>query len=186
MTILNVRESYFLSLIRRHGSLSRRELHEQTRTSAQYGGGACRRDDRARIAPRGASPKPAAPAAPGSRWRSIRSGGASSGWPSSPAGQRLPVQPQGMRIGPAHEHRVHDPEELVCRSRFAGSRTLQRPTLALGISTTGFVDPQTRSILTSSATQRRLPTRSGDVYAAAAGCPVVLENAAACHATDLD
>jgi predicted NBD/HSP70 family sugar kinase len=176
MTILNARESYFLSLIRRHGALSRRELHEQTRLRPNTVG-----ELAAGMIERGL----------------LREGEPEIGGPGRPR-QPLEIDPlkrrvvglafepgqvsacelslNGVRIGAPHEHRVHDPEELVSEAVSLVRELCNERTLALGISTTGFVDPQTRSILTSSATQRRSPTRIGDVYAAAAGCPVVLEN----------
>lgn len=176
MTILNARESYFLSLIRRHGSLSRRELHEQT----------------------GLRPNTVGELAAGMIERGLlREGEPEAGGPGRPR-QPLEIDPvrrcvvglafepgqvsacqlslQGRRTSPVREHRIHDSEELISKAVPLVRELCNDRTLALGISTTGFVDPQTRSILTSSATQRRLPTRLGEVYAAAAGCPVVLEN----------
>lgn len=176
MTILNARESYFLSLIRRHGSLSRRELHEQT----------------------GLRPNTVGELAAGMIERGLlREGEPEAGGPGRPR-QPLEIDPvrrrvvglafepgqvsacqlslQGRRISALREHRVHDPDQLVSEAVSLVRELCNDRTLALGISTTGFVDPQTRSILTSSATQRRSPTRIGDVYAAAAGCPVLLEN----------
>jgi predicted NBD/HSP70 family sugar kinase len=176
MTILNPREAYFLSLIRRHGSLSRRELHEQT----------------------GLRPNTVGELAAGMIERGLlREGEPEAGGPGRPR-QPLEIDPvrrrvvglafepgqvsacqlslQGGRVSAPREHRVHDPEQLVSEAVSLVRELCNDRTLALGISTTGFVDPQTRSILTSSATQRRSPTRLGDVYAAAAGCPVLLEN----------
>lgn len=176
MTILSPRESRFLSLIRRRGALSRRELHEQTGLRPNTVG-----EIAASMVERGL----------------LREGEPEVGGPGRPR-QPLEIDPvkrrvlglafepgeisacqlnlQGHRLGTPREKRVRDPDQLVSTAvslieELAGDRTL-----AIGISATGFVDPQTRSILTSSATMRRSPTRIGEIYAAAGDIPVLLEN----------
>lgn len=83
---------------------------------------------------------------------------------------------QGRRIGAPREKSVRDPDQLVEAAAALIRESAGERTLAIGISATGFVDPMTRSILTSSATMRRSPTRIGQIYAAAGDTPVVLEN----------
>jgi predicted NBD/HSP70 family sugar kinase len=82
----------------------------------------------------------------------------------------------GHRVGVVQQKSVEDPEHLVMAAVEMVREFSNDKTLGLGISTTGFVDPQTRSILTSSATGRQTPTRLDSVYAAAADLPLVIEN----------
>ena len=176
MTILSPRESRFLSLIRRRGALSRRELHEYTGLRPNTVG-----EIAASMVERGF----------------LREGEPEAGGPGRPR-QPLEIDPvkrrvlglaiepgevsachlnlQGRRIGAPREKRVREPEQLISTAAALVRELSGERTLAIGLSATGFVDPQTRSILTSSATMRRSPTRIGEIYAAAADIPILLEN----------
>jgi predicted NBD/HSP70 family sugar kinase len=74
------------------------------------------------------------------------------------------------------ERRVADPVEMVSAGAALIETIGTNGAVAIGIGATGFVDPDTRSILTSSSTMRHSPTRLDPVYAAAGKCPVLLEN----------
>jgi predicted NBD/HSP70 family sugar kinase len=170
------RESHFLSLIRRHGPLSRKELHELTGLRPNTVG-----EIAAAMLDR----------------RLLREGESESVGVGRPR-QLLEIDPdrlhvigiafepgrvsscrlglQGQVQGTIRQQVVDDPEHLVAAAADMVRELSNDQTLGVALSTTGFVDPQTRSILTSSATMRQTPTRLDSVYAAAADHPIVVEN----------
>jgi predicted NBD/HSP70 family sugar kinase len=176
MGVVSPRESQFLTLIRRHGPLSRRELHAHT----------------------GLRPNTVGETAGAMLERGLlREGASDSAGPGRPR-QPLEIDPSrrrviglafepgqvsacqvnllGHRIGGPVERDISGPEQLVAAACALIRDIGTDRALAIGISATGFVDPATRSILTSSATKRRSPTRIAAVYEAAGHCPVLLEN----------
>lgn len=176
MLVLSPRESQFLMLIRRHGPVSRRALHEQTGlrpntvgevVAAMIDSGLLREGEADSTGPgRPRQPLEIDP----SRRRVI-------GLAFEPGRvSAVQLNLHGHRAGAAHERAVDGPAELVdAACSLLGDIGTDRA-LAIGLSATGFVDPHTRSILTSSATMRRSPTPIESVYDAAGDCPVLLEN----------
>jgi len=176
MQIVTSRESDVLMLIRRYGPLSRQELHYHMQMRPNTVG-----DLAARMLRRGLL-------------RERESHSIGRGRPQRP----LEIDPDhsrivGMAFQPGrvsactlnlHGRRLGAVQERFTRSARAvvasACEVLEAigtdHTLGIGISTTGFVDPQTRCILTSSATQKQSPTSLEPIYAAAGKCPVLVEN----------
>ncbi len=83
---------------------------------------------------------------------------------------------QGRRVGELKEREVDGADQLVAAACELVREMIGPQALAVGVSSTGLVDPRTHSILTSSATQRHSPTRIESIYAAIGDRPVLLEN----------
>jgi predicted NBD/HSP70 family sugar kinase len=82
----------------------------------------------------------------------------------------------GRPSGACGRQAARSSRELIAAAcSFLKTHTSPR-TLAIGISSTGFVDPLAQSILVSSATFRQSTTSLKAVYARAGNCPVLLEN----------
>lgn len=170
------RESQFLSLIRRHGPLSRKELHEKTN-----------------LRPNTVGEIAAAMLESGL----LREGESESVGVGRPR-QLLEIDPArlhivGIALEPGkvsacrlnlqgeirdtiRQQSVGKTDDLVAVATALAREFANDQTLGVGMSITGFVDTQTRSILTSSATLRQSPTRLDSVYAAIGDHPVVVEN----------
>src|SRR5436190_2228844 len=163
MAVVSPRESQFLTLIRRHGPLSRRELHAHTglrpNTVGEVAAAMLERGLLREGAPDSAGPGPGRPRQPleidPARRRVI-------GLAFEPGRVgACQVNLLGHRVGATAERSVAGPDQLVAAAcALVGDIGTDRA-LAIGISATGFVDPATQSILTSSATMRRSPTRIG-------------------------
>src|SRR4051812_2218689 len=176
MAVVSPRESQFLTLIRRHGPLSRRELHAQTglrpNTVGEVAGAMLERGLLREGEPDSAGPgRPRQPLEIDPARRRVIGLAFERGRVGA-----CQVNLLGHRVGATTERSVAGPDQLVAAAcALIGDIGTDRA-LAIGISATGFVDPATRSILTSSATMRRSPTRIAAVYDAAGHCPVLLEN----------
>ena len=170
------RESQLLSLIRQHGPLSRKELHERTGLRPNTVGeivadmlnsGMLREGESESV---GVGRPRQLLEIDGSRLHVIgiafEHGRVSS--------CRLNLR--GQRVGNVQERSVDLPDDLVAAASEMVRDLSNEQTLGVGLSTTGFVDPYSRSILTSSATMSETPTRLEAVYAAAADHPFVVEN----------
>src|SRR4051794_8167171 len=176
MAVVSPRESQFLTLIRGHGPLSRRELHVHTglrpNTVGEVAGAMLERGLLREGAPDSAGPgRPRQPLEIDPARRRVIGLAFEPGRVGA-----CQVNLLGHRVGATTERAVAGPDQLVAAAcALIGDIGTDRA-LAIGISATGFVDPATRSILTSSATMRRSPTRIAAVYDAAGHCPVLLEN----------
>src|SRR4051794_33945785 len=176
MAVVSPRESQFLTLIRGHGPLSRRELHVHTglrpNTVGEVAGAMLERGLLREGAPDSAGPgRPRQPLEIDPTRRRVIGLAFEPGRVGA-----CQVNLLGHRVGATAERAVAGPDQLVAAAcALIGDIGTDRA-LAIGISATGFVDPATQSILTSSATMRRSPTRIGAVYDAAGQCPVLLEN----------
>lgn len=163
-------------LIRRHGPLSRRELHEHTalrpNTIGEIIAGMLRdgllREGEPRSDGRG---RPRQPLEIDSSRRFVI------GLAFEPGKVSVcRVNLHGRREGSIQERMVADTAEMIDAAATLIRGACSDGALAIGVGATGFVDPDTRSILTSSATQKRSPTKLDPVYAAAGKCPLLLEN----------
>ena len=174
--IPSARESEILRLIRRHGPLSRRQLHGFMRLRPNTVGELV-----ARMIGQGL----------------VRESGERSLGPGRPHrlveidGQRREViglaleagrvsacrlSLVGRRIDGCRQQATRSSRELIAAA-CTFLKTYKSPhTLAIGLSATGFVDPLVGSILTSSATFRQSQTSLGAIYELSGDCPVLLEN----------
>jgi predicted NBD/HSP70 family sugar kinase len=80
------------------------------------------------------------------------------------------------RLGPLYEHASRSADDLVAAACSFVEKIGREGVLAVGISTTGFADPEARCILRSSATAPRVCTPLSRLYAAAGERPVLLAN----------
>jgi predicted NBD/HSP70 family sugar kinase len=176
MALLNARASEILMLIRQHGPLSRRELHEYTalrpNTIGQITGSMLRerllREGTPKSDGRG---RPRQPLEIDSSQRHVVGLAFDPGKVSA-----CRVNLHGRRDGSIQERTFGDSSQMIVAAAALIRGVCADGTIAVGIGATGFVDPQTRAILTSSATMRRSPTNLQPVYDAAGKCPVLLEN----------
>ena len=177
MNIFSAREAQILSLIRTAGPLSRRELHS-----------------RLQLRPNSVGDLVATMIEKGLVRQADSIGNESRGRPRQPleidpARRRvlgLAFEPRrvsvcqlsllGERVGETQERTAREPGQLVTAACELLKTINLRNTIAIGASVTGFVDTQTGSILTSSATMHRSATRLDCLYAVAGSCPVLLEN----------
>lgn len=165
-----------LTLIRRNGPLSRRELHERTRlrpnTIGQITGvmldQGLLREGQPQSDGRGRPRQPLEIDA--SRRRVV----GLSFEPGKVSLCRLNLH--GRREGAIVERQVRQGAQMIEIGAKLVADACDRQTLAIGVAATGFIDPDSRSILTSSATMRHSPTPLDPIYAAAGKCPVLLEN----------
>ena len=176
MTLLAPRQRQILCLLWREGRLSRWELHERMGVNPNAIGA-----DVGELLNRGLVREcPAEPAGPGR--------------------PRVPVEIDavlrnvvGLAIGPGHVEagrlnlrgepasavsvrEVSAPEEIVAAARGVLSEVIDDQTLAVGLSSTGFIDPQTPAILSSSALRGRGSASLAPIFEEAADRPVLIEN----------
>ena len=176
MLLIPTRQSQVLTLIRRNGPLSRRELHERTRlrpnTIGQITGvmldQGLLREGQPQSDGRGRPRQPLEIDA--SRRRVV----GLSFEPGKVSLCRLNLH--GRREGAIVERQVRQGAQMIEIGAKLVADACDRQTLAIGVAATGFIDPDSRSILTSSATMRHSPTPLDPIYAAAGKCPVLLEN----------
>lgn len=174
--LIPTRQSQVLTLIRRNGPLSRRELHERTRlrpnTIGQITGvmldEGLLREGQPQSDGRGRPRQPLEIDA--SRRRVV----GLSFEPGKVSLCRLNLH--GRREGAIVERQVRQGTQMIEIGAKLVADACDRQTLAIGVAATGFIDPDSRSILTSSATMRHSPTPLDPIYAAAGKCPVLLEN----------
>ena len=174
--LIPARQSQVLTLIRRNGPLSRRELHDRTRlrpnTIGQITGvmldEGLLREGQPQSDGRGRPRQPLEIDA--SRRRVV----GLSFEPGKVSLCRLNLH--GRREGAIIERQVRQGAQMIEIGAKLVSDACDRQTLAIGVAATGFIDPDSRSILTSSATMRHSPTPLDPIYAAAGKCPVLLEN----------
>jgi predicted NBD/HSP70 family sugar kinase len=86
------------------------------------------------------------------------------------------VNLHGKRIGAIRERAVKDSHDMVSAAAALVRAACNSSTLLIGAGATGFVDPETRAILTSSSTLSHSPTLLEPVYRAAGDCQLLLEN----------
>jgi len=176
MEIVTPRESDVLMLIRRFGPLSRRDLHQHMGLRPNTVGDLAARMLHGRLLRQ----RQGYNTGPGRPHRPLE---------IDPDGRRvlgMAFEPgrvtactlnlHGHRLGGVRERRTRSARALVAAAcellrSFGTDRTL-----AIGVSTTGFIDPHTRSILTSSATHKQSPTSLQPIFAAAGNCPMLIEN----------
>ncbi len=174
--LIPARQSQVLTLIRRNGPLSRRELHDRTRlrpnTIGQITGvmldEGLLREGQPQSDGRGRPRQPLEIDA--SRRRVV----GLSFEPGKVSLCRLNLH--GRREGAIVERQVRQGAQMIEIGAKLVADACDRQTLAIGVAATGFIDPDSRSILTSSATMRHSPTPLDPIYAAAGKCPVLLEN----------
>ena len=174
--LIPARYSQVLTLIRRNGPLSRRELHDRTRlrpnTIGQITGvmldEGLLREGRPQSDGRGRPRQPLEIDA--SRRRVV----GLSFEPGKVSLCRLNLH--GRREGAIVERQVRQGARMIEMGAKLVAEACDRQTLAIGVGATGFIDPDSRSILTSSATMRHSPTPLDPIYAAAGKCTVLLEN----------
>jgi len=176
MSLLNVRAAEILMLIRRHGPLSRRELHEHTQlrpnTVGEITGTMLRQGLLNEAAPKSdGRGRPRQPLEIDSSRRHVVGLAFDPGKVSA-----CRVNLLGRRDGSIQERTFNDSTQMIAAAAGLIRGVCADGTIAVGVGATGFVDPQTRAILTSSATQRHSPTNLQPVYDAAGKCPVLLEN----------
>ncbi|MGE5611327.1 MAG: ROK family protein [Bacillota bacterium] len=176
MAILSARESEVLALIRRYGALSRRELHERMGVRPNTVGDlAADMIERGLLREcEGETTGPGRPRQPleidGDRRRVI-------GLALEPGRvSACELNLHGRRIGGRLERSTRTSQDVVVAACTMIRAMRTERDLAIGISTTGFVDPESRSILTSSAMFRQLQTSLDPIYEADGECPVLLEN----------
>jgi predicted NBD/HSP70 family sugar kinase len=174
--ILPPRETQILRLIRRHGPLSRLELHRQMGlrpntvgdlVASLVGQGLLREGSTQRSGPG----RPRQPLDIDADRRRVIGLAFEAGRVSA-----CKLNLLGQSVGPQLEQTTRTPRDLVSAASSFLQSSGGADVLAIGISTTGFVEAETRSILTSSATFRQSRTSLEGVYAAAGDCPVLLEN----------
>jgi len=174
--LIPARQSQVLTLIRRNGPLSRRELHDRTRlrpnTIGQITGvmldEGLLREGQPQSDGRGRPRQPLEIDA--SRRRVV----GLSFEPGKVSLCRLNLH--GRREGAIVERQVRQGAQMIEIGAKLVADACDRQTLAIGVAATGFIDPDSRSILTSSATMRHSPTPLDPIYEAAGKCPVLLEN----------
>lgn len=83
---------------------------------------------------------------------------------------------RGQPIGRPLAKAVASPGSMVAAAARLLERAIDRETLAVGVSVTGFVDPIERAVLFSSALPGRSHASLAPIYGAAGDVPVVLEN----------
>lgn len=174
--LIPARQSQVLTLIRRNGPLSRRELHDRTRlrpnTIGQITGvmldEGLLREGQPQSDGRGRPRQPLEIDA--SRRRVV----GLSFEPGKVSLCRLNLH--GRREGAIVERQVRQGAQMIEIGAKLVADACDRQTLAIGVAATGFIDPDSRSILTSSATMRHSPTPLDPIYSAAGKCPVLLEN----------
>lgn len=174
--LIPARQSQILTLIRRNGPLSRRELHERTRLrpntigqiTADMLDEGLLREGHAQSDGRGRPRQPLEIDATRRRVVGL------SFEPGKVSLCRLNLH--GRREGAIVERQVRQGAQMIEIGAKLVADACDRQALAIGVAATGFIDPDSRSILTSSATMRHSPTPLDPIYAAAGKCPVLLEN----------
>lgn len=154
---LNMRERALLRLLWREGPISRWEIHEQTALHPNLVGAAIAQLQRQRIVcqmkrtSRGTG-RPRIPLDIDPQQRS------SAGLSIAPGRvQAVRLNLRGEPLAPAFDRRIRRPHELLAAARELLKRVIDGSTLAVGVSVTGFVDPQSWTILFSSAAPSRAP-----------------------------
>ena len=176
MPVLQPRESAILDLIRRMGPLSRRELHQHTglrpNTVGEIAGGMLRQGLLREGEPESNGVgRPRQPLEIDATRRRLIGVAFEPGRVSA-----CQVNLHGKKLGVIQERVTNKPNEMIAGACALVESLGADKALAIGISATGFVDPETRSILTSSATKRHAPTSLDPLYRIAGQCPVLLEN----------
>jgi len=83
---------------------------------------------------------------------------------------------RGQLLGSTQSKTVDDVGELVSTAQRLLKSTIREQTLAVGISSPGFLDPEHHAILFSSVVRRHQPLDIQSLYEAAGGRPIVFEN----------
>jgi predicted NBD/HSP70 family sugar kinase len=83
---------------------------------------------------------------------------------------------RGQLLGSTQSKTVDDVGELVATAQRLLKNTIRDPTLAVGISSPGFLDPEHKAILFSSVVRTHQPLDVQSLYDAADGRPIVFEN----------
>ncbi|MFA7236640.1 MAG: ROK family transcriptional regulator [Phycisphaeraceae bacterium] len=83
---------------------------------------------------------------------------------------------EGRPIGEPVRQRIDDPNRMIAAARKLLADHLDQRVLAVGLSTTGFVDPATRQVLLSSAMTADQPVSLAPLYEQAGDLPIVLDN----------
>ncbi|HEX2971569.1 MAG TPA: ROK family protein [Tepidisphaeraceae bacterium] len=176
MMILSPRETEILQLIRRHGPLSRGELHQRMGLRPNTVGdlAATMIADGLLRECEGENVGPGRPRQPleidGERRRVI-------GVAFEPGRvSACQLNLHGRRIGGQIERATRTSQDVVVAACTMIRAMGTEGALAVGISATGFVDTDSRAILTSSAMFRQSQTSLDPIYEAAGGCPVLVEN----------
>lgn len=83
---------------------------------------------------------------------------------------------RGQLLGSTQSKTVDDVGELVATAQRLLKSTIRDQTLAVGISSPGFLDPEQRAILFSSVVRTHQPLNIQSLYETAGGRPIVFEN----------
>ncbi len=174
--ILPSRQSQVLQLIRRHGPLSRQELHRymqlRPNTVGELAAEMIRQGLLRESGPQSIGPgRPRRPLEIDGRRRRVIGVAFEAGRVSA-----CDLNLLGRRLGVQYEHAARQAKELVTAACGFVERIGLDGVLAVGISTTGFVDPQSRCILRSSATAPQPCTPLDSLYTAVGDRPVLLAN----------
>lgn len=174
--LLDARQREFLRLIWRENRLSRWELHEITGVNPNAVGAEAATLLELGIL-REATPEPAGQGRPRVPLEIDATARDVVGLALSP-GQvdvaRLNLR--GQLLGNTHSKGVSDVAELVSTAQRLLKSAVRDQTLAVGISSPGFLDPEHRAILFSSVVRTHQPLNVQKLYEAAKGGPIVFEN----------
>src|SRR5688500_9356012 len=174
--LLDARQREFLRLIWRENRLSRWELHELTGVNPNAVGAEATALLELGIL-REATPEPVGQGRPRVPLEIDTAARDVVGLALSP-GQvdvaRLNLR--GQLLGSTQSKAVADASELVSTAQRLLKSAIRDQTLAVGISSPGFLDPEHRAIRFSSVVRRHQPVNVQKLYAAAKERPIVFEN----------
>jgi predicted NBD/HSP70 family sugar kinase len=174
--LLDARQREFLRLIWRENRLSRWELHERTGVNPNAVGAEAAALIELGVL-REATPEPAGQGRPRVPLEIDTAARDVVGLALSP-GQvdvaRLNLR--GQMLGNPQSKLVGDDDRLVPTAQRLLKSAIREQTLAVGISSPGFLDPEHRAILFSSVIQAHQPLQVNKLYEAANGRPIVFEN----------
>jgi predicted NBD/HSP70 family sugar kinase len=176
MTFLASRQRQILCLLWREGRLSRWELHERMGVNPNaIGADVGELLDRGLV--RECPPEPAGPGRPRVPVDIDTSSRNVAGLAIGPglveAGQ---LNLRGEPAGEVRSREVGSPEQMVSAARDVLGQVLDERTLAVGLSSPGFIDPETPAILSSSALRGKGSASLAPLFEIAGERPLLIEN----------